>query len=140
MAWTTPVPIWIDIRVVFRANHSQTVPEVLITERDLPVPDASKSEDKHHKPLSYTRPISIHAVEASFADPFARHPYVQVTIVTVLVGEDGLPKEVRVKRGLGFGLDKEAEAAVWQYRFFPATNRGKSIVARTDVTVDFAKF
>jgi len=73
-----PVPVWIDIRVIFRANRSQTVPEVLITERDLPLPDASKLEDKHHKPLSYTPPIAIHTVDADFTDPFAAHPYVQV--------------------------------------------------------------
>jgi len=134
-----PVPVWIDIRVVFRANHSQTVPQVLITERDLPVPDASRLEDKHHNPLSYTPPFPIHAVDADFSDPFTTHPYVQVAIITVLVGEDGLPKEVLVKRGLGFELDKKGETAVWQYRFLPATNRGKPIVARTDVMVDFAK-
>jgi TonB family protein len=135
-----PIPVWIDIRVVFRANRSQTVPEVLITERDLPVPDASKFEDKHHNSLSYTPPFPIHTVDADFADPFASHPYVQVAIVTVLVGADGLPKDVRVRRGLGFGLDKKAEAAVWQYRFFPATKKGQPIVSRTDVMVDFAKF
>ena len=135
-----PVPVWIDIRVVFRANRSQTVPEVLITERDLPVPDASKFEDKYHNPLSYTPPFPIHTVDADFADPFTNHPYVQAAIVSVLVGEDGLPKDVRVVRGLGFGLDKKAEAAVWQYRFFPATKKGQPIAARREVMVDFAKF
>ena len=135
-----PVQVWIDIRVVFRANRSQTVPEVLITERDLPVPDASKFEDKHHNPLPYTPPFTIHTVDADFADPFTNHPYVQEAIVSVLVGEDGLPKEVRVKRGLGFGLDKKAEAAVWQYRFFPATKKGEPVAARREVMVDFAKF
>lgn len=135
-----PVPVWIDIRVVFRANLSQTVPEVLITERDLPVPDASKFEDKHHNPLSYTPPFPIHTVDADFTDPFAKHPYVQVAIVSVLVGADGLPKEVRVKRGLGFGMDKKAEAAVWQYKFFPATKKGQPIAASREVMVDFAKF
>jgi len=134
------VPVWIDVRVVFRANHSQTVPEVLITERDLPVPDASRFEDKHHNPLPYTPPFPIHTVDADFADPFTNHPYVQAAIVSVLVGEDALPKEVRVVRGLGFGLDKKAEAAVWQYRFFPARKKGQSIAARKEVMVDFAKF
>ena len=135
-----PVPVWIDIRVVFRANHSQTVPEVLITERDLPVPDASKSEDKHHNPLSYTPPYPIHTVDADFVDPFVSHPWVQVAIVSVMVGADGLPKDVRVRRGLGFGLDKKAEAAVWHYRFVPATQKGKPIEIRQDVVVSFAKF
>jgi hypothetical protein len=135
-----PVPVWIDIRVVFRANHSQTVPEVLITERDLPVPDASKIEDKHHNPLSYTPPYPIHTVDADFVDPFVSHPWVQVAIVSVMVGADGLPKNVRVRRGLGFGLDKKAEAAVWHYRFFPATQKGKPIETGQDVVVSFAKF
>jgi TonB family protein len=65
---------------------------------------------------------------------------VQAAIVSVLVGEDGLPKEVRVVRGLGFGLDKKAEAAVWRYRFFPARKKGQSIAARKEVMVDFVKF
>jgi TonB family protein len=136
----TSVPVWIDVRVVFRANRSQAIPEILITERDLPQPDASFFEDKHHNPLSYTEPIPIHTVDADFTDPFTTHPFVQVAIVSVLVGEDGLPKAVRVKRGLGFGLDKKAEAAVWQYRFFPATKKGRPIAASREVMVDFAKF
>jgi TonB family protein len=135
-----PVPVWIDVRVVFHADRIQAIPEILITERDLPLPDASQFEDKHHKPLSYTPPIPIHTVDADFADPFTKHPYVQVAIVAVLVNEEGLPKEVRVTRGLGFGLDKKAEAAVWQYRFLPATSKGKPIAARRNVMVEFAKF
>jgi TonB family protein len=135
-----PVPVWIDVRVVFRANRSAAIPQVLITERDLPPPDASKLEDKHHNPLSYTPPFPIHTVDADFADPFAAHPYVQVAVVAVLVGEDGLPKEVRVSRGLGFGLDEKAAAAVWHYRFLPASKKGKPIAARTSVMVSFAKF
>ena len=135
-----PVPVWIDIRVVFRANKSQAVPEVLITERDLPLPDESQCLDKHHNPLSYTEPIAIHTVDADFADPFVTHPWVQEAVVTVLVGDDGLPKEVRVRRGLGFGLDKKAEAAVWQYRFYPATRKGQPIAASREILVDFAKF
>lgn len=135
-----PVPVWIDVRIVFRANRSQTVPEVLIAERDLPVPDNFKFDDRHHKPLSYTPPFLIHKVDADFADPFVSNPWVQVAIVTVLVGADGLPKDVHIQRGLGFGLDKKAEAAVWHYRFFPATQKGKPIAARKEVMVDFAKF
>jgi TonB family protein len=134
------VPVWIDVRVVFRANRSPALPQILITERDLPVPDASKFEDKHHNPLSYTPPFPLHTVDADFVDPFVSHPWVQVAIVTVIVGADGLPKDVRVKRGLGFGLDKKAEAAVWQYRFFPATKKGQPIAARREVMVEFAKF
>ena len=135
-----PVPVWIDVRIAFRANRNQAVPEVLITERDLPLPDPSKLVDKRQNPLPYTAPIPIHTVDADFADPFAAHPWVQVAVVSVLVGEDGLPKDVRVQRGLGFGLDGKAEAAVWHYRFYPATRKGQPIAARREIMVDFARF
>ena len=135
-----PVPVWIDVRVVFYPNRSQAVPQVLIAERDLAPPDESHLVDKHHNPLSYTPPFPIHTVDADFTDPFVAHPYVQEALVEVLVSEKGLPKEVRVARGLGFGLDKKAEAAVWQYKFFPATKWGQPIAARTRVRVDFANF
>jgi TonB family protein len=135
-----PVPVWIDVRVVFHSNRSQAVPQVVIAERDLPPPLDSQLTDKHHHPLPYTPPFPIHTVDADFADPFASHPYVQVAIVSVMVGADGLPKDVRVRRGLGFGLDKKAEAAVWHYRFLPATQKGKPIAASSDVMINFTKF
>jgi len=135
-----PVPVWIDVRVVFHGDYSEAVPQILITERDLPVPDASQFEDKRQKPLPYTAPIPIHTVDADFADPFSQRPYVQVAVVTVLVIEKGDPQAVRIMRGLGFGLDEKAVAAVWHYRFLPAMNHGKPISARRNVMVSFAKF
>lgn len=135
-----PVPVWIDVRVVFHLDRSNAIPQVVIAERDLAPPDEIQLEDKHHKPLSYTPPFPIHTVDADFTDPFAKHPWVQVAIVTVTVDEDGVPKDVRIRRGLGFGLDEKATAAVMHYRFFPATDKGKPIEASRDVMVSFAKF
>ena len=135
-----PVPVWIDVRVVFRANRSAAIPQVLITERDLAPPAESLLEDKHHQPLSYTPPYPIHTVDADFADPFTRHPWVQVAVVEVMVSESGVPTDVHVRRGLGFGLDEKAAAAVWRYRFLPATSHGKAVAARRSVMVDFSRF
>jgi TonB family protein len=135
-----PVPVWIDVRVVFRANNAQALPEVLITERDLPPPGESFFEDKHHRPAAYTPPVLIHTVDADFADPFVRYPIAEVVTVTVTVGADGSPKAVQLRRGLEPGLDKKAIAAVWHYRFLPATKRGKPIEESIDLKVDFVKF
>ena len=60
--------------------------------------------------------------------------------VEVLVSAEGVPKDVHVRRGLGFGLDEKATEAVKHYRFFPATSKGKPIEARREVMVSFAKF
>jgi TonB family protein len=135
-----PVPVWVDVLVVFYSDRNQTTPRVLIAERDLPPPTASAFEDKHGKPLASTPPVPIHTVDADFADPFAKHPLVMVAVVTVFVGTDGLPKNVRIRRGLGFGLDQKAIAAVQHYRFIPATKKGKPVEDYCDVQVNFVKF
>jgi hypothetical protein len=135
-----PVPVWIDVLVVFYSNHSQTSPLVLIAERDLPAPAESAFEDKHRNPLASTPPIPIHTVDADFSDPFTKHPLVMVAVVTVFVGADGLPKNVHIRRGLGFGLDQKATAAVQHYRFIPATRKGKPVEDYCDVPVSFVKF
>jgi TonB family protein len=134
------VAVWIDVRVVFHANRSAATPQVLVAERDLPPPNESQLEDKHHNPLLYTPPFLIHTVDADFADPFTAHPFVQVATLSVLVDAEGQPQQVRVVRGLGFGLDEKAEAAVWHYRFLPATKKGQRIADHREVMVSFANF
>jgi TonB family protein len=135
-----PVPVWIDVRVVYRAKQTTALPEVLIAERDLPSPGESFYEDRQHRPVSYTPPVPIHTVDADFADPFVREPIVTVATVTVTVGADGSLKAVQIRRGLGFGLDEKAIAAVRHYQFLPATKKGKPVADTTDVKVSFAKF
>jgi TonB family protein len=135
-----PVPVWVDARVVFTADHREAAPQIVIAERDLPAPDPAELEDKHHRPLKYVAPIPIHTVDADFDDPFTAHPWVQVAVVSVAVSKDGLPQAVRVVRGLGFGLDQKAAAAVWHYRFLPARKNGEAIAARRNVMVRFAIF
>jgi TonB family protein len=135
-----PVPVWIDVRVVYFADRSKTTPQVMIAERDLPVPPDSKFLDKNGNLKSSTPPVLIHTVDADYVDPFAKHPVVLVAKVSVVVGKDGEPKEVRLKQGLGFGSDQKATAAVKLYRFIPATKHGVPIEAPADVLVPFAKF
>jgi TonB family protein len=134
-----PVPVWIDVRVVYYADRSKTTPQVVIAEKDLPVPDDSKFLDKHGNLKSFTPPVLIHTVDADYVNPFVKHPLVEVAKVTMVVGVNGDPKEVRVMRGLGFGTDEKAKAAVEHYHFIPATKHGVPIEARADVTVPFAR-
>lgn len=64
-----PVPVWIDVRVVFHSDRSDAIPQVLIAERDLPPPGDSQLKDKHHNPLSYTPPVSDSHSRCGFQRP-----------------------------------------------------------------------
>jgi TonB family protein len=130
------VPVRIDVRIPFRASLVQAVPVVVIAERDLAPLDATAAKQKH--PPSYTPPIPIHTVDADFVDPTKKATYEAVVVVTVTVSAEGLPTEVLLRRGLGFGADEKAIAAVKQYRFLPATSKGKPVAASREIEVKFA--
>jgi len=133
-----PVPVRIDVRVSFHANLAQAVPVVIVAEHDLAPPSETAAQLKH--PPSYTPPIPIHMVDADFVDPGAKSAYEAVVVVTVTVSAEGVPTEVLLKRGLGFGADEKAIAAVKQYRFLPATSKGKPVAASRELEVKFAMF
>jgi TonB family protein len=58
-------------------------------------------------------------------------------IVELRVGIDGRAKDLRVLRGLGFGLDQNALLAVRDWRFVPGKRNGLGVETLTQVDVEF---
>ena len=56
----------------------------------------------------------------------ARHVKVQGTVtLRVLVGTDGRASQIRVVRGLGYGLEERAEQTVRGWKFKPAIDAAR---------------
>ena len=53
------------------------------------------------------------------------------------VNEDGVPQDIQVVRGAGFGLDEKAAQAVSTWRFQPGARQGAPVPARTMVELNF---
>jgi TonB family protein len=58
-------------------------------------------------------------------------------ILWLIVDAQGHPRDIRVVRGLGFGLDAKAIEAVKQWRFEPALKDGKPVNVQISVEVGF---
>jgi protein TonB len=68
----------------------------------------------------------------------ARNAKTQGTCVLWLIVDDqGHPRDIRVVRGLGFGLDARAIEAVKQWRFQPALKDGRPVNVQISVEVGF---
>jgi periplasmic protein TonB len=68
----------------------------------------------------------------------ARNAKTQGTCILWLIVDDkGRPRNIRVVRGLGFGLDAKAVQAVQQWRFEPAMKDGKPVNVQISVEVGF---
>ena len=68
----------------------------------------------------------------------ARRAKVQGTcILWLILGADGRPRDIKVTRGLGYGLDTKALETVKQWRFEPAQKDGTPVNVQVSVEVVF---
>ena len=57
--------------------------------------------------------------------------------LSVLIGADGVPQEIRVLKSLDPGLDQNAMDAVSKWRFKPGTKDGQPVPVLTTIEVSF---
>jgi TonB family protein len=60
-----------------------------------------------------------------------------VSLIGLVVDQQGNPQEVCVRKIAGYGLDEEAVNAVKKYRFRPATKSGAPVAVRLTIEVNF---
>lgn len=58
-------------------------------------------------------------------------------VVTVTIDQNGVPGNIRVIRGLDFGLSDKAVEAVEQWRFEPGTKDGRPTAIDATIEVNF---
>jgi TonB family protein len=82
-------------------------------------------------------PRIIHQEEPEFSEQARASRYQGTCVLSVVVGEDGKPRDIKVTRRLGMGLDEKAVEAVQAWRFEPARKDGKPVATMVAVQVDF---
>jgi TonB family protein len=84
-----------------------------------------------------TPPRAIHKVQAAYTEQARAAKREGVCTVVMIIGTDGKPSNITVTKKLGYGLDEHTVAAVQQWRFEPARNKGKPILSRFTVEMTF---
>jgi protein TonB len=83
------------------------------------------------------KPVPLNAPQPRYTEE-ARKAKIQGTVLArVLIGSDGLVKNVRITRGLSYGLDEQAIQAAYQLRFRPAMKGGQPVSFWVPVNIDF---
>jgi protein TonB len=84
-----------------------------------------------------TQPVLLTKKEPDYSEE-ARKVRLQGTVALVIeIDARGIPQNIRVWQGLGFGLDERAVDAVRSWRFQPATRNGKPVPSGARVDVSF---
>ena len=89
-----------------------------------------------------TAPVLVHEVRPAYSVNAMRAKLQGIVEMEVVVLPDGSvdPTRIRVSRSLDaiFGLDREAVAAVRQWRFRPGRFQGQPVAVRVNVELTFS--
>jgi TonB family protein len=98
------------------------------------VPDCSAFRPKTK---TTTYPRIVFQRDPDFSEE-ARKKHIEGTVdLSLIVGVDGRPHDIKVENGLGHGLDENAVKAVEGWRFEPARQDDQPIEKKIEVTVTF---
>jgi protein TonB len=82
-------------------------------------------------------PRAIFSPEPEYSEEARKAKYQGTCVLWLVVGPDGHPREVRVTRSLGLGLDEKAIETVKTWKFEPAMKDGKAVAVQISVEVEF---
>src|SRR5215475_5624658 len=84
-----------------------------------------------------TAPKVIFDPEPEYSEEARKAKYQGTVVLSLVVGPDGVPRDISVSRSLGLGLDEKAVETVKTWRFDPGKKDGKPVAVYASVEVVF---
>jgi TonB family protein len=82
-------------------------------------------------------PQIISKVEPEYSEEARKAKYQGTVVLSIVVDDHGIPRNIRVVRPLGLGLDEKAIEAVQRWRFRPGMKGGRPVATQASVEVNF---
>jgi TonB family protein len=82
-------------------------------------------------------PRGIYTPDPEYSEKARRLKINGTVILSLIVGIDGLPRNVKVEKGIGYGLDENALEAVRKWKFQPAMKNRRLVETHISVTTSF---
>lgn len=114
------------------AQDSDPIP---LSERDRQVPICRGNDGD--APGCVTPPHATHHPDPTYPNKARKYRQQGTVLLWLIVGSDGLPRDVKVERGLSPDLNDAALDAVKRWKFDPATKDHKPVAVQINVEVSF---
>jgi len=139
-----PVRVQQDLTFNFRSSGSvaeldPNLPSPIPVSRIRKVPDTPTSDPQHvfRVGVGVTAPKAIIHPDPKYDKQAKKEKIQGICLLSLIVGPDGQPRDIKVARALGHGMDVKAIEAVNQWKFEPATLGGKPVAVLINVEVNF---
>src|SRR5713101_5920108 len=82
-------------------------------------------------------PRALYSPDPEYSEEARKAKYQGTCVLWLIVGPDGRPRDIRIARSLGLGLDEKAIEAVKRWMFEPALKDGRPVAVQINVEVSF---
>ncbi len=82
-------------------------------------------------------PRGIYTPDPEYSEEARKAKWQGTVVLWVVIGPDGRPRDIRVQRSLGMGLDEKAVEAVRTWKFEPAKKDGQPVAVQVNIEVNF---
>lgn len=89
------------------------------------------------EPPGVRAPRPIYTPDPEYPDNARKMKITGTVQLSLVLGVDGVPHDVKIEKGLGHGLDEKAVEAVRKWKFQPAMKDGQPVETKLYVTTTF---
>ncbi|HEY3937548.1 MAG TPA: TonB family protein [Bryobacteraceae bacterium] len=82
-------------------------------------------------------PVLVNKVEPEYSEEARKAKYSGEVLLSIVVDANGLPRDIKIIRPLGLGLDEKAIEAVAKWRFRAGMKGGRPVATQAQVIVNF---
>jgi TonB family protein len=82
-------------------------------------------------------PRAVYTPDPEYSEEARKAKYQGTCVLWLIVSPDGRPRDIRIARSLGMGLDEKAIEAVRNWKFEPAMKDGQPVSVQINVEVNF---
>jgi len=82
-------------------------------------------------------PRPIFDPDPEYSEEARKAKFQGIVLLSAIIGSDGRPRELRIVRSLGMGLDQKALDAVGKWRFAPGTKDNHPVSVQVNIEVAF---
>ena len=86
---------------------------------------------------SVSAPKGVFTPDPEYSEEARKAKYQGTVVLWLVVDPSGKPRDIKVARSLGMGLDQKAIEAVRQWKFDPAKKDGQPVAVQINVEVNF---
>jgi TonB family protein len=82
-------------------------------------------------------PRALDTPDPEYSEEARKAKYQGTVVLWLIVDENGKPRDIKIARSLGMGLDQKAIEAVRRWKFEPAMKDGRPVAVQINVEVNF---